>query len=368
MFQTKPEPGTEPAISVAASQMEWVKGINPHEWALGLFPRQRILARVWIGGDELEHAFMERGEAGAVEYFNQCLPVYNLLRSKGIYDVTGPNEPHPRSNNYAAYEAFELKWAMLVVSIGMKPWVWSFGVGWPIKETPARLFVGSIAYACAHGGGFEVHEYGAPAVMDGNGDWTLRLLDTLAQLYAAGLPKGTGRVFVGEIGVDGGVINWDEAPWNKKRKRRGWKEWYDWAYTGDQTCGLSNPHVMDRELYWRQVSWLDDRYCEIPEVVAATPFVTCPQQDWADFDWDTEMIRRSAEKWSSAPGPEPYLPHIVEKDVWDATKVLEKARWWLEQTMREMEAAGQANGEAYKIVASLAPWMLERELRLKYYD
>jgi len=34
-----------------------------------------------------------------------------------------------------------------------------------------------------------------------------------------------------------------------------------------------------------------------------TPFVTCPNKDWASFDWDGDMIARTAAKWEQAADP-----------------------------------------------------------------
>jgi hypothetical protein len=358
-FQGPPERDTEATELIRASQIQWVKGIDPDSWAENPFPNQRVLARLWIGGDSTEHTYMAQRIAGAEAYFALLKPRYEKLKAMGIYDVAGPNEPHPDGGNYLDYEAFELRWAQIVAAYGMRPWVWSIGVGW--FPGPAGFAVGSIQAAYDAGGGFEVHEYGAPAVMDGGGWWTLRIKKTLAELYAAGL---TGcRVFVGECGIDGGVIDWNSAQFAGKKRRRGWRDWADWAYTGEQCCGLPSPHVMDRELYWAQMSWLDDRYCEIPEVVAASPFVTCPNADWVDFDWDGEMIRRTAAKYATAPTPAPYLPHIVEANVWEPAVVLEKTRWWLEEMQRQFESGNTARADEIRL--SLIEWMYQRENALK---
>jgi hypothetical protein len=302
-FQTAAEVNTQPTDMIAASGIEWIKGIDIDLlWKSRVFTKQRILARLYVDKDEvIMRDYMARGAEGAEDYFDLCKPRYGVLKSWGILDVCGPNEPHPNGDNYLAYEAFELRWAQLVIAMGMRPWVWSIGVGW--FTGPAGFAVGSIQVACAAGGGLEVHEYGAPSVQDGGGFWTMRIRKTLDELYAAGLDRATARVFVGETGVDGGVIDWDDPDQPEfygKKRRRGWKEWSDWAYPAQ--LGLPVQGGLTRELYWRQVSAYDDKIIdEVPEVVAITPFIAHPQPDWADFVWDTELCAKVVEKHASAP-------------------------------------------------------------------
>jgi hypothetical protein len=363
-FQTAAEVGTQPTDMIRASKVGWIKGIDVDLlWKDRVFANQRILARQWIGGDDIEAEYMARGVAGAEDYFALLRLRYEKLKGWGILDVAGPNEPHPRGDNYLAYEAFELRWAQLVIGMGMRPWVWSYGVGWPTG--PAGFCVGSVQTACEAGGGLEVHEYGAPSVLDGNGYWTMRIRKTLDELYAAGLDRSVARVFVGEAGVDGGVINWNAPEWVGKRRRRGWKEWNDWAYPAQ--LGLPIQGGMTQELYWRQVSAYDDRIiAEVPEVVAITPFITHPRPDWSDFDWNTDLCAKVAAKHATVavePEPAPYLPHVVEAGVTEPAAILEKTRWWLEEMQRQFEAGNVARADEIRL--SLIQWMYEREDALK---
>jgi hypothetical protein len=155
------------------------------------------------------------------------------------------------------------------------------------------------------GGGLDVHEYGAPSVMDGDGWWTGRIVNTLKELYAAGLPTGCRDwVLVGECGITWALIGQPDM---------GWKYRPDWVYPPQ--FGLPQG-IMDEERYWRQMSWLDDQYAAIPEIVAATPFLSIPYQDWATFDWGQVFLDRSAAKYLTAPEPPPQPP--TDEELGDA--------------------------------------------------
>ena len=297
-FQGPPELGTPLTTTVRRSRIEVIKAINPHTWheiPMMMFPLKRVIARIYVHGDEWEHSLMRQGVAGADEYFKTVRPILERLKDGGCVDWLGPNEPHPGLGANVP-EDFEYFWRRLIehyVNLGGKPWVWSFGVGWP-KEGMARVFVKSIKMAIEAGGGLEVHEYSAPNIYDGDGWLTLRIKRTLAELYEAGLPQGKERwVLVGECG-----IAWAVIPGNPDY---GWKWWPgkeegrpQYVYPPQFGLGYG---VMDEERYWRHMSWLDDQYREMPEILAATPFITCPQDPrWATFDWGQGLIERSAKK------------------------------------------------------------------------
>jgi hypothetical protein len=289
-YQRPPEIGTPLTESIRASGIQWIKGIDPEQWPAApgdLFPRQRVLARLWIGGDAIEHAYMRDGARGAEAYFARVRDRLARLRDGGCLDWAGPNEPHPglEGNDPTVFEAFWRRLVELYHGQGGHPWTWSFGMGWPQLEL-VHHHARSIQEAIQAGGGLEVHEYGAPSVSDGGGFWTLRILRILDRLYSAGLARGRSRwVLVGECGIAWAVISGNPDV--------GWRAYPGHVYPPQHGLGYG---VMDEERYWRQMSWLDDQYGMIPEIDGATPFVSRPNQDWITFDWHDSLIQQSIAK------------------------------------------------------------------------
>jgi hypothetical protein len=294
-FQTPPELNSEPTEMIRKSAMRVIKGIDPDAWPSTpreLFPKQRVLARLWRGRDAQDHELMRKGAAGADEYWLDVGPRFLRLAEGGCLDWLGPNEPHPslEPDGPAAMEAFWVRLVELMAAAGGRPWAWSFGVGWPDREC-AKDHLGSIAAAIRAGGGLEVHEYGCPSVMDGDGWWTLRIRRTIAELYAAGLPPAEDWVIVGECGITWGLL--------KNQPDKGWQSRPSWVYPAQ--FGLPQGG-MTEERFWRQMAWLDDEYRKLPEILAMTPFVTNPNSDWSTFDWGSALIARSIVKLAASSG------------------------------------------------------------------
>ena len=306
-FQGPPELGSEATELVRSAASMWVKGIDVDQWptpAAEMFPGKRVVARLWIGGDEQEHAYMARGEKGATEYADMLASRYLECERRGVKDFLGPNEPHPNVDNWRAYEDFECRWVQILSAHGLRPWVWSFGVGWPPLKAggdsvpTAGHFCQSVKMACDAGGGLELHEYGAPSVLSGDGWWTLRYRKTVAEMRQQ-MNLANLRVLIGECGIDRGLLS---------GQRGGWQTFGGWVY-GDE-CGLGSGG-MNEERYWCQMSSYDDELLKDDYVVAATPFVTCPTAGWATYDWGGGLIRRSVEKHSQTPPPSSDLAERV---------------------------------------------------------
>lgn len=303
-FQGNPELGTEATELVRDSKIRWVKGIDPDRWptpAKNMFPGKRILARFWIGGDGIEEQYVLRGVTGADEYANLLAPRWAAAYAQGVRDVVGPNEMHPAPDTIARHVDFWQRWAERVVFAGMCPWFGSFGVGWPDTDVEQIVTYRPVARYCAeHGGGMEVHEYSAPSVLDGDGWYTLRYRRTIAQLGFE-VP-----VFIGECGIDWGVV--------PGQKNTGWKSHKEYVYP--EQYGLPSG-LMTEERYWRQLSAYDDELLKDNYVVAAVPFVTCPEASWATFDFGGPLIRRVVTKHAAGtaePEPEPELPIVGPTD------------------------------------------------------
>jgi hypothetical protein len=314
-YQNNPELGTEATELVRDSGIRWVKGIDPDYWPTpprDMFPRQQVLARLWIGGDAVEAEYANQGADGANLYVARLQPRYLRLLNEGVKHFLGPNELHPTAATIRAHVAFWRRWAESIVAMGGIPWFGSFGVGWPDVGQIAH-YAAVARYCAEHGGGMEVHEYGAPSVMDGDGWWTLRYRRTIAELGFE-VP-----VFVGECGIDWGVVP-GQTP-------SGWQSHKSYVYPPQYGLGEG---VMNEERFWRQLSAYDDELCKDGYVVAATPFVTCPTSDWATFDFGGSLIRRVVAKHNTnviPPIEPPVEPPVTPPAAGPTDEAIRNAAW-----------------------------------------
>ena len=303
-FQTAAE-GEFCETVIAPSGVRVIKGIDIDKlWGRNIFPRQRVIARQWIGGDGVEAGYMMRGAEGAAAYFDLLLPRYDRLISMDIRDVCGPNEPGVTPDNWKQYEAFELKWALLCGSCGLHPWLWSFSAGTPGLATagdavPVARFAPSIQAGINAGGGLETHNYGAPGVLSDAPWFALRYRKVLAELHE--VKANVPWLLIGEAGIDGGVV--------QHPTRKGWRDWSSWGYPAEHDL---LPGGMTEERYWRQMSAFDDEACRDWQVLAITPFVTHPLQKWQSFDFNYNLIRRAIAKHTSSPPP--VIPPVIAPD------------------------------------------------------
>jgi len=264
-FQGNPEEGTEATEIIQASRIEYVKGIDPDFWPKNCFPNQTIIGRFWIGGDDKEMKYVRCGAYGAEQYFKMLKPRYDKVPWVNI--IAGPNETKVWDCNWKDASNFQIKLAELIHSIGREYAAWSFSVFWPKIIDVARLQP-SLRVADY----LELHDYWMPF-----SPFLGHPKAVLAELKRLGIYDT--RVIIGECGVDGGIVGHPD--------RRGWKDFAAWGY--------------NREVFWRDVSDYDDT--QPSEVVAITPFVTCPNKDWASFDFDGDMIARVAAKWEKSVDP-----------------------------------------------------------------
>jgi hypothetical protein len=317
-YQSPPETGAEGTELVKNSAMKWVRWIDadtrsPDNPFRG---RQRVLARLYMK-DAIEATYMERGAEGAVEYANLMRPRIERLKEMGIFDVGGPNEPHPTKATAPAYDAFQYKLTGIYYGWDMKYWGWDWGVGWMGlrrfgDQDKAHIGMveqcaGSVNLMRQAGGGLSVHEYNAPSPInpDGNNEnsRTLRILHALVELARAGVDVDNLRVIIGECGIDRGVLP-GQSP-------AGWMSFKSWVYPPQY--GLPSGCMTD-ERYWLQMSALDDEYVKIKQIEAAFPFITNPWSgDWQSFNWPGTFIRKACEKHARpvTPQPDPDQPALA---------------------------------------------------------
>ena len=316
-FQGPPEDRAEGTELVKNSAMRWVRWIDPdHRCPDNPFRgRQRVLARLYLK-DADEHRYMDRGAEGAVAYAALMRPRIEKLKEMDIWDVGGPNEPHPTKATAPLHDAFTCKLVDLYYGWDMKLAGWDWGVGWPGLRRfgdEARAQIG-MAHQTARSvdlmrqadGGVVVHEYNAPSVLNegGNNDdsRTLRIKYTLAEWADAGVDVDNLRVIIGECGLDRSVM--------PGQPQAGWMSFKSWVYPSQY--GLQAGAMTD-ERYWLQMSALDDEYVKIKQIVAAFPFITNPWGQWASFNWPGPFIRRATEKHARviAPPPDPDQPALA---------------------------------------------------------
>lgn len=239
------------------------------------FPQKRTVARIWVGGDGIEHRYIDQGASGAALYYTNLLPYYNKLRGK-VYAIEGPNEPMSGSPaERANLVAFTTRWVELMhagsVTRGYKCVGGNFPVTWPQAEDPATIReLAPLFQATDYLG---LHQY-RKGDMRLDAEWfTLKhrmLANTLKGLNVRMPP-----VFLGEYGIDGGATK----PGEPQLVGKGWK--------------AQNPPV-SWEQYFEQLKWGDAELAKDDIVVAAFIFTSAPTQDWATFDIGENESKRLA--------------------------------------------------------------------------
>lgn len=308
-YQTNPEPGAPSVDVIKNSKIGAIRALHIEDMDFNPMPDKEIHARLYTIGDEAEMASMLRGREGADEYFALCRPKYDKLKALGIFHVSGGNEPHPQNiEELKAANAWQVRMAELVGNYGMHYWAWDWSVGRPDYGL-AEYWVESIKVTIQTGGGMSQHLYGAPDVI-GNKHYpdkyySLRVIDTIRELYDAGLTPQDRWVIIGEYGIDGGIIEWGKPPFDQSVRRRGWRDWSDWVYVTD-----NGNRIMDEAFYWERLSAGDDALASLAEVRWAFGFIAHPRPDWADFTLTQYILDHMAAKHNAVV----QLPPIDDND------------------------------------------------------
>lgn len=242
---------------------KWVKIINPPED--NPFPGRNIVCRFFMEDSE-SNKLVRRGVLGAREWVEWLEP--QMRKRPWAIFVEGPNEPLGldllKPKWCRALSEFTAEFARLSAARGWVPIGFNFSVGWPDIGTAPEFQLGIEALNRA-GGMVGLHEYAAPSMFDGDGYLTLRYRHFLAELDAVNISRP--RIFIGECGIDGGVLN---------EHGKGWKHY----------LGEGNEHKFFAQLLGYGAQLRKDK-----EVVAAVPFISGPNEDWWSFDFNEILSR-----------------------------------------------------------------------------
>jgi len=286
---------------------EWYKVVLP---PIGdPFPGKKGIGRPWIGGDEVEQAYIRDDAAGAARYFARLRQYY--LDRPYIWAWEAPNEPHPMGDYdfRAALDGFTYRWIELMHSINKRTVILCLSVGWPDKPEHILEFAPSLQ----HTDYWALHEYSAPTMQHDAGWHCLRYRRTVQALRDAG--HRVPPLLITECGIDGGVL---KPPQGKT----GWKT-----------------HARDEEDYMGQLAWCDRELCQDGYVKAAFIFTSGPESEWVDFEVN-EVLTRKLVAHINAGGPLPAEPEgPVVEGFTQAER--EEARRQFERHPATMKAANQ---------------------------
>ena len=261
------------SLARLAGRVEYIVCIDP-PMDTNPFPHQRVLDRAWIGGDDKEQAMIDKGAAGADEYWAAIrgqIPAYT-------YAVLGPNEPRietqrDRLNLVAFYRRFvELVHGAGFLVAGPNLGVGRMGddhalraAGWSWLDS-MRVAAHELAPLFAAVDIATDHAYGRRSGADWTGwdDWTLRM-----RLFVRHLPIEVQRRLVW-VCTEGGL-----------------------DIAGGRECGWRGPGGPSEERYVAQIMEANRRLP--PFVHGYCLFTAIPNDDWRSFDV-TEPLWRGLEQ------------------------------------------------------------------------
>ncbi len=269
-----------------AGRVEYVLCINP-PMDRSPFPHQKMLTRVWIGGDDREQEMIDRGAAGADDFWREIRP-----RIPGYsYAVLGPNEPdcetrqqrlrlvafYQRLAELAAGDEIRIAGPNLGVGrMGNDPTLQAAGWSWLDSMRVAAQELAPLFRAVDIA---TDHAYGKRSGAEWTGwdDWTLRM-----------------RLFVRHL------------PWEVQRN-------LTWVCTeggldiaGGRECGWLGPGGPNEERYVGQIMEANRRLP--PWVRGYCLFTALPNADWRSFNVTETLWRRLEREIMAMPAghfPEP---------------------------------------------------------------
>ena len=241
----------------------WVKMINPD--VPDPFPHTHVLGRAFYHGSDnnyWERQCIARGWVGAEEYFDFLLPYYR--ERIGMVTVwEGPNEPDLTTLMAAQnYVAFLTRWNALMHGAGFKTCGGSIAVGNPrlayFGESNDILEI--ILPALSQCDYWSYHAYWDGRFNAADDWWALRYrrIYEVAQALRINMPP----LIISECGCDHGGGKLD-----------GWRARVSWND------------------FWADLQFFDAEIQKDNYVVAATIFVSAPNDDWKSFEIDGEQAR-----------------------------------------------------------------------------
>lgn len=253
------------------SGVQYVKGVLGTTSAKIAFPGVRTIVRPYMPDSE-SNRLIWQGAEGADQWYVKWRAWMHARNWAWAFE--GPNEPQPmRDGDFRkALDTFTVRLAEHFSNGGLRLVGHNWGVAWP---NPKSLGDFAASVRALHDGGhlLGLHEYSAKAMWDGVGYYCLRYRKTVEELRGLGVPIP--RVFVGECGIDGGVIS---------QPRKGWQEY---ASQGE---------------YLAQLAWYDAELMSDDYVLAAAIFTVC-DWDWASFNVTEELGMALARYIAATPTP-----------------------------------------------------------------
>ncbi|RME81817.1 MAG: hypothetical protein D6775_12630 [Caldilineae bacterium] len=224
--------------------------------------------------------------AAAGAFADLLLPIATEPRRLAAIDCwEAYNEPvvanEEEMSKLAAFEAERIR---LLAEAGVKSCVGNFGAGQPPLELWPAFFP-ALAAAQEYGGYLALHEYSAPYLWFGTGEYqnhptgnegdegwlTLRYRKVYrAYLEPAGLVI---PLVITEAGIDGLVGNRPGPP-----SARGWQEFGDF-WRGEEVVGTS---VFG--FYMEQLAWYDAELARDDYVIGAAIFALAAPQGWTSYE------------------------------------------------------------------------------------
>jgi len=291
-----------------AGRVEYVVCIDP-PMESNPFSAQRVLARIWTGGDANEQALIDRGREGAEAYWREIAgkaPAY-------VYAILGPNEPiietaKARANLVTFYRRLcDLAHAEGRRIAGPNTGVGRLGndealtaAGWGWLDT-MRVVAHELEPLYRAVDVATDHAYGrrSGAAWTGWTDWTLR-----QRLLIRHLPYDLQRDLVwvcteGGLDIAGGEFD-------------GW-------------LGRSGPR---EEQYAQQI--LEANRALSPQVRGYALYTALPEARWRSFEVTEGLWRRLETAILTMPGQAPA-------DSGDLYALAQTSRWQQEEALREIE-------------------------------
>jgi murein DD-endopeptidase MepM/ murein hydrolase activator NlpD len=298
-----------------------------------------VIGRPFID-DGTCNAMIRKGKSGAQEWYNAVAPT--ILARPWVVAWEAPNEPQPLAdwNFCLALADFTSEVTRLLHAVGRKVVAGNISEGNPggsTEQERSNLFC-AIAKGMVTADYWDMHCYwvpdGYPHKEAGFNEWhALRYRLNYGYALAQGIQLPP--LFIGECGIDGGIVGRD-------RYHAGYKAFnLDWQ-------SYQNQHL----------ARLDDEIAKDSYVLAALPFISGGNTDWISFDYEENESRQLAAyiagKRGVSPSPLPPAPVVP---VAPQAEVLMLAPFGLARPLPDnIGSITQGWGENRETYAAIGSW------------